>query len=335
MANEQTSIVVAPAPEMLARYGADIVEVIVGKAEEYSGLMFDTRESYESSNKILRTVITARTGIEKRRVDLKSAPLKECNDIDAAAKYLTTLVEPIERQLKAKKDAIDGERERAAAAKKAAEEARVRAEAEAKLKAEADRLAAIEAEQKRVASEQAAREAELRRQQEAIDKANRKAEVERRAADERAAAERKASADRSAAEQAIREAAAQAELDRQRREVEDEARRVAALKEYQEMVERNRLAQIASYKEAARRIEADRVAAEERRVAELERQAALKKRTEALRPDRAKLKAYAGALLAVARPEVSDEDAREFLATQVDALINLATELENYEIGEE
>jgi hypothetical protein len=34
MANEQTSIVVASAPDMLARYGADIVDAIVGKAEE-------------------------------------------------------------------------------------------------------------------------------------------------------------------------------------------------------------------------------------------------------------------------------------------------------------
>jgi DNA repair exonuclease SbcCD ATPase subunit len=342
MANEQTSIVVAPAPEMLARYGADIVDAIVGKAEEYSGLTFDTRENYESSNKVLRTVITARTGIEKRRVELKAAPLKECTDIDAAAKYLTTLVEPIERQLKAKKDVVDNEKARIAAARKAEEEARVRAEAEAKLKAEADRLAVIEAEQKRVAAEQAAKELALKAQQYAIDEANRKAEAERRAADERAAQERQAAADKAAAEQAAKERAAQEEIDRKRREVEAEARRVAEARASAERLERDRLdrierdriaeeARAAAAIAEARRIERERVETEEARVAHLEQMAALKKREEALRPDKEKLAAYAATVREVAWPEVVDVSASEFMLRKLRELEGILTALESYE----
>ena len=329
MATEQTSIVVAPAPDMLARYGSDIVDAIVGKAEEYSGLTFDSRDNYESSNRVLRTVVTARTGIEKRRVELKAAPLKECNDIDAAAKYLTTLVEPIERQLKAKKDVVDQEKERIAAAKKAAKEAERVAKVKAAQAAEEERLAeiraaeerrleAIRVEQERIAAEQRAEAERLKEQQRAIDEANRKAAAEleeRRLKVERA---QQAERDRIAAE---------------RRQLEiDEANRleeIRAAKAEAERIEAARLAKIQAEKGAAARLERDRIEAEERAVAEAERRAALEARRQALLPEKTKLAVWGEDLRQVLMnpPNVVDGDAKQVACRVQDAGLELVAEL--------
>jgi hypothetical protein len=62
-----------------------------------------------------------------------------------------------------------------------------------------------------------------------------------------------------------------------------------------------------------------------------ERQAALKRREEALRPDKEKLAAYAEALLAVKPPVLSQDYAQAFLDNKVDDLTELAGAIERYE----
>jgi len=70
--------------------------------------------------------------------------------------------------------------------------------------------------------------------------------------------------------------------------------------------------------------------AEEQRVAELERQAALAKRLELLKPDCEKLRIYAESIRTVPIPEFSDDTEITFtINTTIDALLNLANALDN------
>lgn len=277
---------------LLEKYGAAIVEQIAAKYEEYSQLTFDPH-NYDASAKVLRTVVTTRTGIEARRKELKAPILEEGKNVDEAAKYLTGLVLPIEQQLQSKKDAADKIEADRKAAKKAAEEEVRRKEAEAKLEAkriadeaaaaaERERLAAIEREQARIREEQQAEARRLAAERAAFEAEQAKVRAAEEEIARKAAAARQAEADRIAADQK----AEQARIDAERRALEEQQRQAAE-------AERVRLAKAEAARIAKETAEREAREAEERRVAELERQAEIQRRLDALKPDAEKIHAFA------------------------------------------
>lgn len=198
---------------------AQIAEV----AERYAGLEATTPDGYEEVRLAIGHLRSTRVAIEKRRVELKADALAFGRKCDAVAKDLTNRIEVIEAPLRAKKEAIDAEKERIRIEKARA----LVAEAEAKAKAE-------------------------REAQEAIDKAARDAE-EARIREERA----KLEADKAALAEATRQAeekakaernrirAEQAALEFQRRALEEETAAKTRAAEQEAAVERGRLARLA------------------------------------------------------------------------------------------
>jgi hypothetical protein len=166
-------------------------EQIAKLAEECKGISFDTPEHYETGRVALGNLRTLRVAVEKKRKELKSDVLERGRNIDAVAKHFSGLIEAIENPLLAAKKAVDDEEERLKQEKERADlialNARLTAEREAeeaRLAVERDRLAAERAQQEeanRIAAEAQrlerekldAQRAELRKQQEAIDAANR------------------------------------------------------------------------------------------------------------------------------------------------------------------
>ena len=159
-------------------------EDIARTTAEYGALTADTTAGYEQVRKAIAYCRTTRVEIEARRKKLKASSLEFGRRVDKAAKDLVGLIEPIEGDLQAKKDAVDAEKDRlkreaAEAERRAleekirlereAEEARITAEREAR---EAAARVEREAEEKRLAEErarleaQAAELAEQNRQQE-------------------------------------------------------------------------------------------------------------------------------------------------------------------------
>lgn len=69
-------------------------------------------EGYKTVSAYLTKVRKYRTGIEAKRKELKELPLKLGKAIDAEAKRLTALVQPIEDRLAAMKAEVDAEQER-------------------------------------------------------------------------------------------------------------------------------------------------------------------------------------------------------------------------------
>jgi len=171
-------------------------EQIEAKRAEYAALTTDTPEGYEKVRKGIAHWRGARTSIEALRKELKRKPLELCRVIDAEAKKLVALIEPIESDLKAKKQAVDDERarirrekeearlreiEERIRAEREAEEAKLRAEREAEEARLAKERAALEAEQRKLAEQKAALEAEaarVRREREAVERAEREREAE-------------------------------------------------------------------------------------------------------------------------------------------------------------
>jgi hypothetical protein len=115
---------------------SDLVEfkkqdaAIAEMAAKYSGMTVATH-SYKVVRAARIEVKNARCAVENLRVDLKKAPMELCKTIDAEAKRLTKLLEPIE-------DALEKEEK--------AEDARKEAEAKAAHDREVARLKAIEEE---------------------------------------------------------------------------------------------------------------------------------------------------------------------------------------------
>jgi hypothetical protein len=172
--------------------------VIAEMKAEFTALKIDgikDSKGYKAVHTALMTVKGKRVEVEKKRKELKADSLAFGRAVDTEAKRITALLKPIEDYLAAEKQAVldekarlKAEAERQEAERKAREraelEAKLRAEAEAKAaeekarleaeaKAEAKRLAQVEAEQEAerkrleaIAQEQARKEAELRAEQE-------------------------------------------------------------------------------------------------------------------------------------------------------------------------
>lgn len=298
MKTDQMTIA-APAIVHPVEYPVSEKEIAAARAK-YGAITFDTPEGYEEGRIALANLRTARTSIEKRRVELKADALAYGRKVDDVAKRLTLLVSEIEEPLKDRKAAIDDAKARAA---RAAEDA-ARAAAEAKAKAER------EAEEKRIADDRAKLEA----QQAIFAEAQRKADEERRQADERARVE----SERVAAEQ--REA--QAKIDAERAELEAQQRAVREKEETAARAERER-----------QQAERDRLAAEERAAAEAEAAAAEAARLEAMRPDIDKIHGFAGEIRALAAraPEMRTDESQSAMTWIVGALERIAKAADTFE----
>lgn len=230
---------------------------------KYAAISFDTPEGYEEGRKAIAHLRSARTAIEKRRVELKQDALEFGRKVDSIAKKLTALVTGIEEPLREKKAAIDD----------AAEHARRAAEEAARVAAEARAKAERQAEEARIAEEKR----KLDEQRKLFEAEQRKADAERSARE----AQEKAERQRVEAEQ-------QAERDRlavQRREIEEAQRKIREQQEAAERAETERLAKIEADRLAIEQAERDRIAAE-----------AEAARLEAMRPDLERVSAWAAAI---------------------------------------
>jgi chromosome segregation ATPase len=197
----------------------------------------EDKEAYETVRKARIHVKTLRVEIEKRRKTLNSDALAWQKKVNAAAKQLTSLLEPIETHLLQQ----EGDFERLKEEKRTAEARAREAEYQAKRKAELEELAREKAELDRqraeIEAERQKQAAALKAQQDAID-------ADRRKQEEAAAAERRRLADMAKARQD--------ELDA--REAEQRAR----LKAEQDKIDAaNRLRE--QQAAAAAKIEADRL----------------------------------------------------------------------------
>lgn len=214
----------------LRRSDASIAE-IADEFMSYKVQSVEDTEGYELCKSARSRVVTLRTSIEKKRQELKKPTLEFGRAVDAEAKRLTALIEPIESHLRSQESIVDDERKRIKAEKerreKAELDARVAAFAEcgmsmpieqlrmmpqwefdAKLssakveKAERDRIDAERAELLKVENER------LEREKSELEKLRQEQEAER------------------------------AELDRQRKELDEQR----AAKERAEQAERDRIA---------------------------------------------------------------------------------------------
>lgn len=96
--------------------------------EKYGGLKIaglDDRDGYKAVTSAIAELRTTRTTIENKRKDLKALPLEIGRKIDATAKELIGMIEPMEEALKAEKKIIDDEKERLRAEKEAEAQKRI------------------------------------------------------------------------------------------------------------------------------------------------------------------------------------------------------------------
>lgn len=322
----------------LVTYNVSTVEIASTKGR-YAALSADTPAGYEEVRQAIAHVRDTRVAIEKRRVELKADFLEGGRKVDSIAKELTALLLEIEEPLKAKKKAVDDEKERIRAeaavekqraleaeiaAKRAIQEAQERAEREAEAQRMAEERAALEAERQRLAAVQAELEA---RQREELARV----EAARQAERERIDAERKAEQDRVDAEREKLAAERRAEEERARAErkaLDAERKRLADEKAAAEKIERDRI-------EAAERAEFERRAKivaeqEAREKLDRDRVEAVRVAMElaAMRPDVEKVTAFAAQLRAIEPPEVQSGEVRLLLAMATASLKSLADDLD-------
>ena len=67
------------------------------------------KDGYKRITEAIKLVVSKRTAVEKKRVELKADSLAYGKAVDARAKEITALLEPIESYLKTQKDSIDAE----------------------------------------------------------------------------------------------------------------------------------------------------------------------------------------------------------------------------------
>lgn len=216
--------------------------LLVEKAREFKGLRIqglDDREGLARVHDARMLLRTYRVSIEKDRVALKANALEFGRRVDAEAKRLTAITEPVERELEAEERRIEAEKERikaeAAAAKKKVLDDRMAALAAVGVHLAPSvvecmgaieygealnqgRLAFEEREAARIETERQA--AELR-ERERLDAERRAREESERLAQERRAQEEKRAADeRALAEERKRLADERARLDAERAAIE-------------------------------------------------------------------------------------------------------------------
>ena len=287
--------------------------VIADLRSQYAGLTCDTKEGYELTRQAIGTIRTYRVEIEKHRVFLKADALEYGRKVDSEAKRLTADLLAIEEPLKAKKKAIDDEKERVIREAEEAERARAEAVVKARLDAEeAARRQVREAEEARLREVAAGLEAE--RQKLAAERAQ--AVEAQRVAQEKIEDERR-------------------EFRRQQQLLAEEQDRIARAHEAErqrlEREEFERQAKVQAVQEANERVARERLEAEARK-AEAERLAeAERKRIEAERPDVEKVQAFAAFLrTGIIRPVVKSKRALALIDAVMQDLATSAAMCENF-----
>lgn len=266
------------------------VEELRHQLARYADAEFATPAQYRDGTKALAVCRTLRGDIESKRKELKAGALEYGRRVDGVAKQLTAAVEEVESPLKARKATVDEEKDRVRREKEEAERAAREEELRAQREAEEAKLRAErEAEEARLAEERAALEAERRKL----------AEEQARQRAERAAEEARFAAERDAEEQA---------LAHERRKLEAERRAIEEQRRQAELDELERRAIARAEQEGRERASREAIEAEETRVREAERQAALALRLDALRPDKERALDYLDRLLSVDAPSVSDQE---------------------------
>jgi colicin import membrane protein len=293
---------------------------IAAMSKEFMALTIqglDDREGYKRVKESRIFVKSKRVAVEKTRKELKEESLNFGRMVDAEAKRIFALLEPIESHLEAQETAIDKEKERIKAEEEAKAQAAINArvailagygrqgdlmtvammppdqfeaevvkakvefEAEQARKAEEERRKKEESERLvRVAEEQAKERARL----EAMAKEQEEKQAAIRKQEEALIAEK--AAIKSAEDAKIAEASRLEELERVRREATEKAKADA---------EREAKAKAEKEAESAR-LEAEKSAKKER-----------------LRPDREKLAALAEAIQSITRPALKSQEAKAAL----------------------
>lgn len=295
-------------------------EQIQATRERYAALEATTPQGYEEVRQAIAVVRGTRTGVEKRRVELKAAALAYGRTVDEEAKRLTALIASIEDPLVAKKQAVDDEKARIKAEQEATKLREIEARLAAEREVEEARLKAIrDEEEKRLADERARlaaeREqlAEERRQVEAARAAERAIEDAKLDAQREQEGQARATEDAQRAAENARLQAEREAIDRERRELE-ETRRKAEREEFE------RQAAIKAEKDAADRIETERIA-------QLERDA----RIAAVLPDAKKLDVFAAVIRALPAPSVKTKAAKAAIAKALQGLEQIASDLTGIE----
>lgn len=261
----------------------------------------DDREQLQRVHKARMVVREARVQVEKTRKALKADALEWGRRVDAEAKRITALLEPIEKHLEAEEDKPAAEKRRLEALEEERRVARLRRRMELLRDAGSPLLpqdVANVSDEDFEATLQRALEAKAQRE---AEEAERRAEQERHLAEERkrleqeraeqervrAAREAEEAVRRKEAQEALEReraalAAEQARIAEERARVEAEARRQAEAEAARKRAEEEKAR---AEREAAARAEAERIAAERA-------------------PDREKVAAFCRALADVPMPEV-------------------------------
>lgn len=286
-----------------------------------------TREGYEAHRIAIAELVKTRTAVEKRRKELKAEYLEAGRRIDSFAKYITEIIENIEKPIRDAKAIVDDAKER-----------------ERRAKEEAARAKRDEEERQRLAIEQARLKAE-REAEEARLKAIRDAENERlRAEKERLDAERaKLLAEQKSAEDASRierekMEAERAELERQRKAIADEQRKIATAQEAErkriEQVELDRLAKIKAEQDERDRLERQRAESERAAIAKADEDKKEAELLHAMRFDVEKVHLYATLFRTISPPPT---DLQSYVAKKVckqayDAIVAAINMLELFKV---
>jgi hypothetical protein len=278
---------------------------IAQMADEYLPLkIVDVNDAagFKAVHEARMVVKNKRVEVEKVRKDLKADALEYGRKVDAEAKRITAMLEPIETHLTAEEEAYQAEKERIKNA------ARLRAEAEARAKAEAEAA--------RIKAEQDAENERLRVEREKLEAERAAIEAERKAAQEKIDAERRLMEAKQAAEQE--------KLNAERRAIEAEQKRIADAEAARVRAEEMEKAKAEAAERAKKETEARiaREAAEAKAKAEAAEAAEI--RRNALRPDREKLAAVSAAVKAIEIPSVS-VDATD-AATEIRLILKTAAE---------
>lgn len=282
-------------------------EAIAVLAEQYMPLTIngiDDADGFAIVHKARMDIKGRRVAVERVRKELKADALEYGRKVDAEAKRLTALLEPIEEHLAAEENAVTAEKERL--------------RNEARLKAEAEERAKREAEEARLRAEREAEAERLRVEREKLEAERRAMEEERRRMESEAQAR--------AEEEAAKQREAQEKIEAERRAIEAEKARLAE-------AEAARLREIEMKKRESEAAERARIETEHRLAQEAaaakaraEAEELARKRAEALRPDREKLLSVAAAINKIEVPDVSDaaigasEAVRDVLANAAHAI---------------
>lgn len=327
--------------------------------EQYMGLAIagpDDRKGYLAVSEARKDVKARRVKVEHARKALNEDALTYQRTVNAEAKRITAMLEPIETYLEQQED---GYKAALAAKFRQAEEAR-----KAKLQARVDAVLAVrcqvplavlealtdeqfaaelakateadnarKAQEEAAAKERAERDAEaerLRKEQEAQLAAERaKLEAERKAQEEQARIERekieaeRRKADEAAAAERAKQAESQRLIDEERRKLEAEKARLE--REEFERQAKAKAEQEAREKLAREQAEHARIEAERK-----EREAAEAARREAMKPDLQKLREYAEALRSVQIPHCHEDDAQDAVVSFAGSVHQLCDRYEQW-----